>query len=155
MAGTIQGFGIRLIITSRMFSEQFLLSTLVPLFPCSKWQLGARVQPSTLLRRPKLGFCFDSWNHDQELDCSQKLMGKRVYPGNTYHYSPYNTSVQAQFYNNMYGAGNCLDEIDDCAARGINEICEAAVCLILGPRWFNWSFNARQLLCQFGRIYLW
>lgn len=29
-------------------------------------------------------------------------------------------------YNNMYGPGNCLDQIKDCAARGIDEICEAA-----------------------------
>ncbi|KAM3070273.1 hypothetical protein ACMFMG_010109 [Clarireedia jacksonii] len=49
-----------------------------------------------------------------------------VYPGNTYDYSPFNASVQAQFYNNVYGAGNCIDQVKDCAARGINEICEAA-----------------------------
>lgn len=51
----------------------------------------------------------------------------RVYPGNTYDYSPFNASVQAQLYNNLYGAGNCVDQIKDCAARGIDEICEAAV----------------------------
>jgi carboxypeptidase D len=49
-----------------------------------------------------------------------------VYPGNTYDYSPFNASVQSQFYNNLYGAGNCVDQIKDCAARGIDEICESA-----------------------------
>lgn len=50
-----------------------------------------------------------------------------VFPGNTYDYSPFNTSVQAQLYNNLYGAGNCVDQVKDCAARGLNAICEAAV----------------------------
>lgn len=49
-----------------------------------------------------------------------------VSPGNTYDYSPFNKSVQAQFYNNLYGPGNCVDMIKDCAARGINEICAYA-----------------------------
>ncbi|KAG0646697.1 Serine carboxypeptidase B [Hyphodiscus hymeniophilus] len=44
-----------------------------------------------------------------------------VSPGNTYDYSPFNASVQSQFYNNLYGAGNCVDQIKDCAARGIDE----------------------------------
>ena len=51
----------------------------------------------------------------------------RVYPGNTYDYSPFNASVQAQFYNNLYEAGNCVNQIKDCAARGVDEICETAV----------------------------
>ncbi|PQE13154.1 serine carboxypeptidase protein [Rutstroemia sp. NJR-2017a BBW] len=45
-----------------------------------------------------------------------------VWPGNTYDYSPFNASVQAQFYNNLYGAGNCVDQVKDCAARGIDEL---------------------------------
>ncbi|RDW84592.1 alpha hydrolase-17 [Coleophoma cylindrospora] len=49
-----------------------------------------------------------------------------VFPGNTYDYSPFNASIQSQFYNNLYGPGNCVDQIKDCAARGINEICEQA-----------------------------
>ncbi|KAN0114845.1 alpha/beta-hydrolase [Hyaloscypha variabilis] len=49
-----------------------------------------------------------------------------VSPGNTYDYSPFSASVQAQLYNNLYGAGNCVDQIKDCAARGINEICTSA-----------------------------
>jgi carboxypeptidase D len=52
-----------------------------------------------------------------------------VYFPDTYDYSPFNASVQAQFYNNSHGAGNCVDQIKDCVARGINEICSAAVSL--------------------------
>ena len=67
-----------------------------------------------------------------------------VYPGNSesihgqrrlrvsntssaaYDYSPFNTTSEAQMYNNLYGPGNCVDQIKDCYARGINEICSAA-----------------------------
>lgn len=49
-----------------------------------------------------------------------------VWPGNTYDYSPFNASVQSQLYNNLYGPGNCVDQIKDCAARGIDEVCESA-----------------------------
>ncbi|KAF7195659.1 Carboxypeptidase S1-like B [Pseudocercospora fuligena] len=49
-----------------------------------------------------------------------------VYPGNTYDYSPYNASTQAQIYNAMYGKGNCYDQTVDCNTRGINSICSAA-----------------------------
>ncbi|KAI4112348.1 MAG: hypothetical protein LQ338_008322, partial [Usnochroma carphineum] len=49
-----------------------------------------------------------------------------VYPGNTYNYYPYNSTVQAQVYNSLYGPGNCVDQIKDCYARGIDEICSAA-----------------------------
>ena len=49
-----------------------------------------------------------------------------VFPGNTYDYSPFNASVQDQFYNQLYGPGNCVDQIKDCAARGLNDICESA-----------------------------
>jgi carboxypeptidase C (cathepsin A) len=49
-----------------------------------------------------------------------------VFPGNTYDYSPYNDSVKAELYNNLYGPGNCVDMIKDCKARGTNEICSFA-----------------------------
>ncbi|KAG9229722.1 Alpha/Beta hydrolase protein [Amylocarpus encephaloides] len=49
-----------------------------------------------------------------------------VFPGNTYDYDPFNASVKAQFYNNLYGKGNCVDQVKDCAARGLNEICANA-----------------------------
>ncbi len=81
-----------------------------------------------------------------------------VYPGNTYDYSPYNASVQAQLYNNLYGKGNCLDQINDCAARGIDEICEAAVrCSGELPRSAIDAkfFNVGRFLCQLGWSSLW
>ncbi|KAL8905349.1 MAG: hypothetical protein Q9207_002697 [Kuettlingeria erythrocarpa] len=46
--------------------------------------------------------------------------------GNTYDYYPYNSTTKARVYNSLYGAGNCVDQIKDCNARGINEICSAA-----------------------------
>ncbi|KAL6245586.1 hypothetical protein RBB50_007585 [Rhinocladiella similis] len=49
-----------------------------------------------------------------------------VFPGNTYGYDPLNQSVKDQWYNNLYGPGNCYDQTVDCNARGINEICTAA-----------------------------
>ncbi|KAL1860912.1 hypothetical protein Plec18170_001426 [Paecilomyces lecythidis] len=49
-----------------------------------------------------------------------------VFPGNTYDYLPYNASVSSLLYNNLYGPGNCLDQLLDCAARGTNEICSTA-----------------------------
>lgn len=55
-----------------------------------------------------------------------------VYPGNTYDYSPYNASIQAQVYNAMYGPGNCYDMTVDCNTRGDNDICSAAD---------NWCYN--------------
>ncbi|KAI9927429.1 hypothetical protein MW887_003042 [Aspergillus wentii] len=49
-----------------------------------------------------------------------------VSPGNTYDYLPFNHSVAALLYNNLYGPGNCFDQLRDCAARGWNEICSVA-----------------------------
>ncbi|KAH8658852.1 Alpha/Beta hydrolase protein [Tricladium varicosporioides] len=49
-----------------------------------------------------------------------------VFPGNTYDYAPFNASVESEFYNNLYGRGNCIDQIKDCAARGENAICASA-----------------------------
>ena len=49
-----------------------------------------------------------------------------VYPGNTYDYSPYNASIKAQLYNNVFGPGNCVDQIKDCYATGTNAVCSAA-----------------------------
>ena len=39
---------------------------------------------------------------------------------------PFNQSVQNQWYNNLYGPGNCVDQIIDCNTHGINEVCDAA-----------------------------
>lgn len=49
-----------------------------------------------------------------------------VFPGNTYDYDPFNQSVKDQFFNNMYGPGNCYDQTVDCMTRGIDEICSSA-----------------------------
>ncbi|PBP22753.1 alpha/beta-hydrolase [Diplocarpon rosae] len=49
-----------------------------------------------------------------------------VYPGNTYDYSPFNAQVQSRLYNNLYGPGNCVDQIKDCVARGTSEVCWSA-----------------------------
>ncbi|KAK5452386.1 hypothetical protein LTS15_007452 [Exophiala xenobiotica] len=49
-----------------------------------------------------------------------------ISPGNTYGYDPFNQSVKDQWYNNLYGPGNCYDQTVDCNERGINEICTAA-----------------------------
>lgn len=49
-----------------------------------------------------------------------------VDPGNTYDTAPFNASMKAWQYNNLYGPGNCYDMIVDCNARGINDICSFA-----------------------------
>lgn len=49
-----------------------------------------------------------------------------VYPGNTYDYDPYNASVKAQWYNNLYGEGNCVDQTKQCYATGQNDVCSRA-----------------------------
>lgn len=49
-----------------------------------------------------------------------------VFPGNTYDYDPYNDTVKAEWYNNMYGEGNCLDQTKQCYATGQNSICARA-----------------------------
>ena len=49
-----------------------------------------------------------------------------VSPGNTYSYHPFNKHQEARVYNAMYGAGNCLDQLLDCNARKIDEVCSAA-----------------------------
>lgn len=49
-----------------------------------------------------------------------------VSPGNTYDYRPFNASVEEKMYNNMFGPGNCLDQIRDCYATGTDEVCSTA-----------------------------
>jgi carboxypeptidase C (cathepsin A) len=49
-----------------------------------------------------------------------------VYPGNTYDYDPYNDTVKAEWYNNLYGEGNCVDQTKHCYATGQNSICSRA-----------------------------
>ncbi|KAJ5630336.1 Peptidase S10 serine carboxypeptidase [Penicillium longicatenatum] len=49
-----------------------------------------------------------------------------VFPGNTYDYDPYNATIKAEWYNNLYGKGNCVDQTLECYATGRNDICSAA-----------------------------
>ncbi|KAI4658224.1 uncharacterized protein J4E79_007206 [Alternaria viburni] len=49
-----------------------------------------------------------------------------VFPGNTYDYDPYNDTVKAEWYNNLYGPGNCVDRTKQCYETGINSVCAAA-----------------------------
>lgn len=49
-----------------------------------------------------------------------------IFPGNTYDFNPYNESVQAEWYNNLYGEGNCVDQTLECYSTGRNDICTAA-----------------------------
>jgi hypothetical protein len=49
-----------------------------------------------------------------------------VYPGNTYDYDPYNDTVKAEWYNNLYGEGNCYDQTLQCYETGNDGICSRA-----------------------------
>ncbi|KAK1083949.1 hypothetical protein LTR33_002953 [Friedmanniomyces endolithicus] len=49
-----------------------------------------------------------------------------VSPGNTYDYQPYNSTVAAQVYNAFYGPGNCLDQLNDCNDRKLDDVCSSA-----------------------------
>ncbi len=49
-----------------------------------------------------------------------------VFPGNTYDYDPYNASTKALWYDNLYGPGNCLDQLKKCKETQDNVICSAA-----------------------------
>lgn len=44
----------------------------------------------------------------------------------TYDYRPYNETVESSLFNSLYGQGNCVDQVKDCAARGFDSICESA-----------------------------
>ena len=46
-----------------------------------------------------------------------------VSPGNTYIGSPINGSVADQMYENLYGTGNCVDQLNDCALHGGDDVC--------------------------------
>lgn len=49
-----------------------------------------------------------------------------IFPGNTYDYDPYNASVKAEWYNNLYGEGNCVDQTLQCYATGRDDVCSGA-----------------------------
>ncbi|EUC39772.1 hypothetical protein COCMIDRAFT_10204 [Bipolaris oryzae ATCC 44560] len=49
-----------------------------------------------------------------------------VYPGNTYDFDPYNQTVKDEWFNNLYGPGNCVDRIKQCYKEGSNSVCATA-----------------------------
>ena len=50
----------------------------------------------------------------------------QVFPGNTYDYAPFNLTVADEMFDSLYGTGNCVDQIMNCAKTGDNIICSAA-----------------------------
>ena len=56
----------------------------------------------------------------------QSLYNFTVSPGNTYDYAPFNASLSSELYNDVYGPGNCMDQMKDCGIRAIDHICRAA-----------------------------
>lgn len=49
-----------------------------------------------------------------------------ISPGNTYDYDPYTDSQKAEWFNNLYGKGNCVDQTLECYATGRSDICSTA-----------------------------
>ncbi|KAK3937819.1 Alpha/Beta hydrolase protein [Diplogelasinospora grovesii] len=49
-----------------------------------------------------------------------------VFPGNTYDYRGFTPAQEKQMYNNLYGPGNCLDQLNACKASGSNAVCSSA-----------------------------
>ncbi|WFD33229.1 carboxypeptidase D [Malassezia cuniculi] len=49
-----------------------------------------------------------------------------VSPGNTYDLRPYNKSIESKLYDNLYGQGNCYDQIKNCYETGSNRVCRKA-----------------------------
>lgn len=53
----------------------------------------------------------------------QAFYNYTVWPGNTYDLSPYNKSVQDKLYHNLYGQGQCIDQLKECYATKDDKIC--------------------------------
>ncbi|KAI9845324.1 MAG: hypothetical protein M1837_004946 [Sclerophora amabilis] len=49
-----------------------------------------------------------------------------VDPGNTYDFQPFNASMASKLYNNLYGTGNCVDQLKACADGKRDGVCGAA-----------------------------
>lgn len=49
-----------------------------------------------------------------------------VHPGNTYDLYLYNQTVKDELYNNLYGRGNCVDQLKACYKTGRNDVCSQA-----------------------------
>lgn len=49
-----------------------------------------------------------------------------VSPGSTYDIPFYNQSIQEKLYDNVWGQGKCVDQMNECAKNGDNEQCRTA-----------------------------
>jgi carboxypeptidase C (cathepsin A) len=49
-----------------------------------------------------------------------------VFPGNTYDYTFYNSTIENQVFDSLYGEGNCTDQIIECNASGDDQVCANA-----------------------------
>lgn len=49
-----------------------------------------------------------------------------VSPGNTFDFTPFNQTIQDELYNNLYGQGMCVDQLEQCASTGRNDVCSIA-----------------------------
>ncbi|KAF2642848.1 alpha/beta-hydrolase [Massarina eburnea CBS 473.64] len=49
-----------------------------------------------------------------------------VNPGSTYGLAPPNDTIRAEWFNNMYGPGNCYDQTVQCYETGRNDVCSRA-----------------------------
>ncbi|CAI6317170.1 unnamed protein product [Periconia digitata] len=49
-----------------------------------------------------------------------------VNPGNSYNIAPPNDTVREEWYNNMYGPGNCYDQTIQCYESGRDDVCARA-----------------------------
>ena len=49
-----------------------------------------------------------------------------VSPGNPYDFKPFNASIANSMYNALYGPGNCISQLKQCASIGSNGICANA-----------------------------
>lgn len=45
---------------------------------------------------------------------------------NTFDYTPYNKTIRHELLNNLYGPGNCIDQLRACATTGRNDVCSIA-----------------------------
>ncbi|KAH8658371.1 Alpha/Beta hydrolase protein [Xylariales sp. PMI_506] len=49
-----------------------------------------------------------------------------INPGNTYDLPAINKTTHDILFNNIYGPGNCLDQLNECKQSGVNAICSKA-----------------------------
>jgi hypothetical protein len=56
----------------------------------------------------------------------QSYYNYTVSPGNTFDFTFFNKTIQDEMYNNLYGKGNCVDQIKQCYATGRDDVCSIA-----------------------------